>query len=171
MRGAQRLSLFKRFGKEKQFSWVLSARLWLYRLHFFKYFCESLLEFPAETSVPELADETTSGFEHLVCEVQQSEAHGDHSLVVHLTETRGVGRHVTEDDISKATRQEPLKLSVGGGASDVLIGQKACAIKRGNVQEVDPDDSTTGMIRTCNRQRKWHLILMGNWYYRRMTPS
>lgn len=54
--------------------------------------------------------------------------------MVHLSETAGVGRHVTKDDVSPAVGEQLQQLGVRAGVSDIMTGQEVGTIQRLYVQ-------------------------------------
>lgn len=63
--------------------------------------------------------------------------------MVHLSETAGVGSHVTQDDMSPAVWEQLLQLSVCAGGGDIVTGQEAGTIQRRDVQQIDANNGTT----------------------------
>lgn len=76
----------------------------------------------SQDPIPVFTKQGAPRLQNPLSQVYQRHTHHDESLVVHLSEPAGVGRHVAQDDMSLAAGEQLQQLGMCGGVSDIMIG-------------------------------------------------
>ncbi|MEQ2230164.1 hypothetical protein ILYODFUR_026477 [Ilyodon furcidens] len=96
-----------------------------------------------KNSIPVFAEQRASRQQNHLSQVYQRQTHGDQSLVVHVSEAAGVGRHVAQDDVSLTLGEQLLQLGVRGGVGDIMTREEVGTVQWWYVEQINANNCST----------------------------